>query len=127
MKNLTAAELVSTLGDASALVESGGVKPSEALALGPRFAGNGDRHVMSEDEDVAGMTENSYMPAATWPQAAAFIDKVFGPRARELGWEGKGGKTETHNCCATTWSVSPPHRATTRNLRSRPGLWPAAG
>ncbi len=90
LENLTPAELVSTLGDAGALVESGGVKPSQALALAPRFAANEDHHVMNEDEEVAGMTEASYMPASTWPEAAAFIDKVFGPRARELGWKGNG-------------------------------------
>lgn len=86
-KNLTLPELVGALGDVRALVRSGGMKASAALALVPEFAMHGDRRVVDQDTAIASVTEGPFMPADTWASAASFIDRIFGPRARELGWE----------------------------------------
>ena len=86
-KNLTLPELVGALGDVRALVRSGGMKPSAALAIVPEFAMHAERRVVDQDTAIAGLTEGTFMPADTWPSAASFIDRIFGPRARELGWE----------------------------------------
>ncbi len=84
---ITLPELVGSLGDIKALVESGGEKASDALSVVPGFASYPERHVVDADTDLASLTEDLFMPADTWPRAASFIDNVFGPRARELGWE----------------------------------------
>ena len=86
-KKFTLPELAGALGDTKALVASGGMKASDALALVPQFAGESERHVVAEDIALARLAVGDMMPAETWPKAAAFIDKTFGPRARELGWE----------------------------------------
>ena len=86
-KNLSLPELVSELADERAGVKSGAIKAASALALVPEFANHPERHVVNMDTDIADLTENDFMPAATWPRAAAFIDRSFGARARALGWE----------------------------------------
>lgn len=86
-KELTLAELVGSLGDVKALVESGGEKASDALTIVPGFAANPERRVVDADTDIASLTESTFMPGDIWPRAAALVDHVFGPKARELGWE----------------------------------------
>jgi alanyl aminopeptidase len=86
-KDLTLPELVGSLGDVKALVESGGEKAPDALTIVPGFASNPERRVVEADTELASLTESTFMSGDTWPRAAAFIDHVFGPRARELGWE----------------------------------------
>ncbi|HLJ46216.1 MAG TPA: M1 family metallopeptidase [Bryobacteraceae bacterium] len=84
--HLSTAELVGGLGDVYAGVHGGYVAPRMALSLAGRLANDPRREVVESDVSIAHMTEATFMPASTRPQAANYLDELFGARARQLGW-----------------------------------------
>jgi len=91
---LSAAERVSELGNALALVDTGDVAPARALALAPRFAGDPNHDVVEQAMYIAGILERPDVPDGLRPNAARFIREVFGARAEKLGWSASGDDNE---------------------------------
>jgi alanyl aminopeptidase len=91
---LSAAERVSELGNALALVDTGDVAPAKALALASRFAADPNHAVVEQAMDIAGILERPDVPDGLRPNAARFIREVFGARAEKLGWSASSDDNE---------------------------------
>ena len=93
-KHLRIAERVSVLGDARALTGSGDLAPSTALSLASEFAGDPDKDVTESSIQLAEILVDPSVPADLRAKAADFIQKTYGPRARELGWTAHPGDSD---------------------------------
>jgi alanyl aminopeptidase len=92
--HLSIAERVGLLGDVSALIDSGGLSPAKALALVEPFSQDSDWRVVSEAVSATGILRSQIVPEELRPNAAHFLRKMFGERARELGWTPQPGQVE---------------------------------
>jgi len=88
-RHLTLAERVGVLGDANALTSAGEIPPGDALALVEPFGKDPDWRVVSQTIGIAGMLRPPLVPDELLPNAARFLSKVYGERARQLGWTSK--------------------------------------
>jgi alanyl aminopeptidase len=92
-KVLTLPERVGLIGDVNALVSSGDVKNSVALALVETLAKEKSRHIVDASIGVvAGIDE--MVPDALRPNYERLITKLYRARARELGWQSKKGEDD---------------------------------
>jgi alanyl aminopeptidase len=82
---LTLAERVGVLGDVEALVASGDVPNGVALELVGKLAKDPSRHIVEASIGIIGGIDDM-VPTALRPKYESFIRKVYGSRARELGW-----------------------------------------
>jgi alanyl aminopeptidase len=90
---LSAAERFGLVDDVEALVAAGRMPAGDALALVAPLARDADRHVVAAAIDIAEQA-GAMMDAADRPRYQRFVRKVFGGRARALGWASKPGDTE---------------------------------
>ena len=90
---LSKAERVGLLGDVRALVESGDLPASEALAVAAHQAPDPDWQVLLA---VAGIVDgvDRHVSREQRPRYAAFVRGLFGRRARSLGWRARPGEDE---------------------------------
>jgi alanyl aminopeptidase len=93
-KRLTLPERVGVVGDVRALVDSGAIPPGEALALVPRLADDGNRHVQSAIAGIVESVSEHLVPDELRPNYQRFVRKTFGARARELGFAPRPGDDE---------------------------------
>ena len=91
---LSVAERVSELGNALALVDTGDLPPSAALAFVPEFSKDPANEVVQQAMDIAGMLKGPDVPASLRPAAGRFISDVFGATAEHLGWNGRTGDND---------------------------------
>ncbi|HEX3766308.1 MAG TPA: M1 family metallopeptidase [Kofleriaceae bacterium] len=90
---LTLPERVGLLGDIRALVASGEVQNGVALGLVGSLAGDKSRHIVEASIGiVAGI--NEMVPAALRPNYERMIRRLYGARARELGWHSRPGEDD---------------------------------
>jgi alanyl aminopeptidase len=87
------AEKVGVLGDLSALVKSGDVSAAKAVAAAEPFTADPDYRVVGQTVGIASSAFSSAPPEMR-PAIGRFYVKVYGSRARELGWIGKPGETD---------------------------------
>jgi alanyl aminopeptidase len=80
------AEWVGLLGDTDALVRGGAMQRSDGLRLAARQAGARDHHVLETAIRLATVKED-FLPGRLGPAYAAWVRRVFGPRARALGFQ----------------------------------------
>jgi alanyl aminopeptidase len=85
MKKVSLPERVGVIGDVNALVGAGRVEVGEALALVERYARDESRHVVSSVSGIADGISDT-VPDEMRSNYARFIRKMFGDRARRLGW-----------------------------------------
>ena len=88
-KQLSLAELVGLLDDVGALTSAGRLPLGDALALTPSLAEDTRRQVA---EEVIGLAESIHtwlVPKALAPAYARYVQKVWGARARAMGWTAK--------------------------------------
>src|SRR5262249_6083912 len=78
------AERVGLLGDTAALVRGGTIPRSEGLQLAARYAGSHEHHVLEAAIKPAAVGDDS-REGGVGQAYAAWVRKVFGPRARALG------------------------------------------
>jgi alanyl aminopeptidase len=93
---LPLAERVGVLGDVEALVASGDVSNDVALELVGKLAADPSRHIVEASVGIVAGVDDM-VPPALRPRYEAFIRKVYGARARELGWHaslGEGADTK---------------------------------
>jgi alanyl aminopeptidase len=92
--HLSASERLGIVRDAEALVRSGELMPGEALQLVPRFATDPNRQVVSATVASAAGIEQNLVPDELRPNYARFIQKTYGDRARQLGWQARPGEDD---------------------------------
>jgi alanyl aminopeptidase len=85
---------VGILGDVSALVDGGRLSPAVALELVPKLAREDDRHVLSSAVSIASSVRDHVVPDELVPNHARFLRRVFGARARSLGFRARRGEDE---------------------------------
>jgi alanyl aminopeptidase len=93
-KQLSLPELVGVLDDVDALTRAGRVPLGDALAMTPSLADDSRRQVA---EEVIGFGEGIHtwlVPKALAPDYVRYVQKVWGPRARALGWTAKSTDDE---------------------------------
>lgn len=90
----TDADIVAAVEDLGALVASGHVPIGEALAVAPEVARHKSRHVVDASVGLVAETRADIVPEALRPNAARFLRKTYGARARALGWTSKKGEDE---------------------------------
>jgi alanyl aminopeptidase len=83
---LTTAERVGLLGDAKLLTSSGDLEIAELLAVLQPFAQAKDRLIVEAAMDIVERLREM-VPAQEWPRYEAFVQRLFGDRARALGWK----------------------------------------
>ena len=90
---LSVAERVALLGDLQALVASGDAPAKDALAVAERMAGDRNRQVVRATLGV-GESVGGIVTDALRPRYAAMVRRLFGERARALGWSPRPGEDE---------------------------------
>ncbi len=82
------AERVGLLGDTEALVRGGAISRAEGLQLAARHAAAREHHVVEAAIKLATVRED-FLAGRLGPAYAAWVRRVFGPRARALGFRSK--------------------------------------
>ena len=90
---LNLAERVAVVGDMSALTLSGAVTPSQSLALVARVKDAPEHELVDMAIGIVGSIERMVTPPLR-PNYARFVQKMFGERARSLGWLHRDGEAE---------------------------------
>ncbi len=92
--HLSVAERVGVIGDISALLDTGALTPAQALTLVEPFSRDSDWRVVSETVSATGILRSPVVPDELRPNAARFLRKMYGGRARELGWVPTPGQVD---------------------------------
>ena len=92
-KHLTLPERIGVLGDAAALVESGHLPPSDLLALVPSLLApkQPGRHIIVQAAKLVSALDADLVTDALRPNYQRFVVKMFGARARALGFKARSG------------------------------------
>jgi len=94
---LTVPERVGLLRDLDALAMGGAFPLGRALALAPRFAGDPERQIVQAAMRISSDAGEKVLPADLRPAYARYISKIYGARARALGFASRPGDSEeTH-------------------------------
>ena len=91
---LTLPERVGVIRDEGALAAAGAVPMADALALVPRFSGAHERQTVLATVQIADHVREHLVPADSRPNYARFVSKMYGARARELGFVARPGESE---------------------------------
>ncbi len=91
---LSPAEYASLLSDLRAGVRAGNVSAAEAMRWVRLAAPSRDRQVVVAAVDLAAFASNTLVDDAQRPAYADFVRRVFGPRARALGFAPKPGESD---------------------------------
>ena len=91
---LSVAERVGVLGDVSALLDAGMLTPAKALTLVEPFSQDPDWRVVSEAVSATSILRSPVVPDNLRPNAARFLRKMYGDRARQLGWTPAPGQAD---------------------------------
>ena len=92
---LTLPERVGIIRDEGALAAAGAVPMSDALALVPRFSGAPEGETVLATVQIADHVREHLVPAESRPNYARFVSKMYGARARELGFAARSGESES--------------------------------
>jgi alanyl aminopeptidase len=93
-KNLTPAERVTIIGDVAALTATGQVAYADALKLVPRFAGDDHPAVIRSTVGIASGVRSHLVPDDMRPNFERFVRRIYGAKARELGWRSRPGEDD---------------------------------
>jgi alanyl aminopeptidase len=93
-KQLTIAERVGLFGDVLALVRSGQLHESDALALVPALTRDGNRHLVGMALGLVGGLSDHLVEDSVRPNYRRLITKLFGARAHQLGWQPKADEDD---------------------------------
>jgi alanyl aminopeptidase len=93
-KKLELPETVGLLDDVRALVRAGRMPLGDALALTPSLAEDPRRLVAEKVVGVVAGLHDHLVPPALKPNYVRYIQKLYGDKARALGWSAKPGEDE---------------------------------
>jgi alanyl aminopeptidase len=88
---LNPAEQLTLVHDVSSLSASGDLKIGRALDVAVSFANSPERQIVTQAKDIIAGPK-TFLPKALEGNYARFVEKVFGARARSLGWSAKPGE-----------------------------------
>ncbi len=91
---LTLPERVGVIRDVGAMASAGAMPMADALALVPRFSGARERETVLATVGIADGIREQLVPADSRPNYARFVSKMYGARARELGFVARSGESE---------------------------------
>ena len=91
-RRLSTVERITALGDIDALTSVGEIKSGDALALVPQFAADPERRVVGSAINITQGVYYDLVPSDLRPNYSRFVAKVFGERARQLGWAAAPGE-----------------------------------
>jgi cytosol alanyl aminopeptidase len=90
---LNPAEQLTLIHDVSSLAASGDLKIGRALDAAVSFANSPEREIVAQTKNIIAGPE-PFIPPALKDNYARFVEKVFGARARSLGWSAKPGEDQ---------------------------------
>lgn len=90
---LTEAERVGLLTDTSALIASGDVLAGQALEITTRSAADRSRHIVDATMSIVEGVRR-FVPDEQRSAYAALVRRLYGERARALGWRSKPGEDD---------------------------------
>ncbi len=90
---LNPAEQLTLIHDVSSLTGSGDLKVGRALDVAVKFANSPEREIVAQAKNIVAGTK-TFLPAALLDNYGRFVLKVFGERARSLGWSAKPGEDQ---------------------------------
>jgi alanyl aminopeptidase len=90
---LNAAEQLTLIHDVSSLAGSGDLKIGRALDAAVSFANSPEREIVAQAKDIIAGS-NRFVPSSLQANYGRFVVKVFGDRARSLGWSAKPGEDQ---------------------------------
>jgi alanyl aminopeptidase len=93
-KQLTLPERIGVYGDMSALVDADRLPIKKLLELVAPLAKEDNRHLLSVASSFAGYLSSELVPKKLRPNRARLIRKLFGERARKLGWASTKGEAD---------------------------------
>jgi alanyl aminopeptidase len=93
-KRLSPVERIGVLGDVKALVRGGDLPAEEALRIVPEFANDPTRQVIGATIGIVEGMGDTLVPRDLRPNYQRFVRKIYGPRARDLGWLPQPGESD---------------------------------
>ncbi|MGA3203972.1 MAG: M1 family aminopeptidase, partial [Bryobacteraceae bacterium] len=90
---LNPAEQLTLLHDVSSLAGSGDLKIGRALDAAVSLANSPEREIVAQAKDIIAGPQR-FVPSELKANYARFVEKVFGARARSLGWSAKPGEEQ---------------------------------
>lgn len=93
-RSLAPAERLALLSDVEAGVERGDLAVGDALALVPATAQDPSRLVLERGAALLGLARADLLPEPDRARMRAWLRKLYGPRARALGWSPRPGEPD---------------------------------
>jgi len=93
-KQLSLVERIRLVDDITALVGNGKLGADAGLSRLPELVKDSSPHILRPAVDMLFSMRYAYIPDALRPNWARFVEKTFGPKAREIGWKPKPGEDE---------------------------------
>lgn len=93
--SLTVADRVGVIGDMSALVSTGRIGIGESLAIIPTLLKDRNDHVTRAAAQIVSGVDNRILPPELEPNYGRLVVKLFGKKARALGWAPRAGDSDT--------------------------------
>ena len=90
---LNPAEQLTLIHDVSSLTGSGDLKVGRGLDVAVKFANSPEREIVAQAKNIVAGTK-TFLPPAMLDNYGRFVLKVFGERARGLGWSAKPGEDQ---------------------------------
>jgi alanyl aminopeptidase len=90
---LNPAEQLTLIHDVSSLADAGDLKVGRALDVAVKFANSPEREIAAHAKNIVAGTK-TFLPPALLDNYSRFVLKVFGERARNLGWSAKAGEDQ---------------------------------
>jgi alanyl aminopeptidase len=93
-KRLSVPEHLGLIGDVQVAMSSGDLPAGQALRLVPLFAGDSVRQIVGSTVSIVAGIDSYLVPDELRPNYIRLIQKYYGARARELGWQPKPGEDD---------------------------------
>jgi aminopeptidase N len=91
---LSPIEKVAMIGDMAALVDAGRMPLGQALGRIPTLAEDSTRQVVAKTLDILHGLQDNLVEPRLLARYRQYLEDVYGPRARALGWKAKPGDSE---------------------------------
>ncbi len=82
-------ERLAILSDATSLVWSGKMQPSDVLGYIPGIVAEGDKHLVGMAASIVGNLQSTFVTDELRPNYFRYVDRQFGAKAKALGWTSK--------------------------------------
>jgi alanyl aminopeptidase len=91
---LALAERIAVLGDMAALVEAGAIPVADSFAMVPRLLRDRDPNLVAATIQIVTGVDRFLVPDVLRPRYARLVRRLYGARARALGWKPRRGDSD---------------------------------